>query len=90
MAKYVAGAGSFYAEKRLYRPGEEVVLPDDKKPPPHLIPVDDAAKAAYAKAYAVQSPQAKPVAKVEPEKPLSMFEVQQEINKSDKQYAKKQ
>lgn len=63
MAKYRVGEGSFYYRKSLYRPGTEVEMPDDAKPPKHLTPVDDAAKAAYAKAHDVQ------VAQKPPEKP---------------------
>lgn len=67
MAKYLVGAGSFYFQKTLYRPGTEVVLADDARPPKHLTPVDDAAKAAYAKAHEVQVPQKSPE-KVTPKK----------------------
>lgn len=83
MALFLVGPGKFFYSGSLYRAGTEVVLPDDKRPPPHLVPVDDVAKALYTKFHGdKQVPQSKPVATVvEPQK-QSMSEHRDAAEKS--------
>jgi hypothetical protein len=84
MALYQAGSGSLFYGGRLYRPGMEVEWPDDKKPPQHLIPVDDKAKQAYASHYATekQVPQSKPKAPAPEPLKLSMSEHREAAEKT--------
>ena len=85
MAKFMVSEGSYYDGDRLHRPGTEIDIPGDRKPPRHLVPTDDASKAQYEKFHgtetpkrpAKQAPQDKPVVpKREPDAVLSMREMQ--------------
>lgn len=80
MATYRIGPGGYYANKRRYRPGEEIVLADSAIPAPHFIPVCDKAKEIHAAWYPSdkQVPQAKPK---QVEVPLSPKEHQDKYDK---------
>ncbi len=82
MATYRISDAGYYANKRRYRPGEEIVLTDGAIPAPHFIPVCDKAKALYAKAHATQAPQSKPVQQPAEQPKLSMSEIRDVAEKS--------
>jgi len=60
MAKYKLLEKAFINE-RLWEAGEEITLPDDVIPGPHMLPMDSAARKAIKEAGVVNGPIPDPV-----------------------------